>query len=160
MLDWIAANLATILICALLIVIVFLIVRYLLRQKKAGKNSCGAGCAHCAMAGTRDNRARPPAAAGGLDTFHIGGIIMIETILKIDGMACGMCESHINDVVRRTCSVKKVTSSHTRGETVILSEQPVDERALRAAIKDTGYEVKEVSSAPYEKKGLFGVFKR
>lgn len=85
---------------------------------------------------------------------------MIETILKIDGMACGMCESHINDVVRRTCSVKKVTSSHTRGETVILSEQPVDETALRAAIKDTGYGVKEVSSAPYEKKGLFGVFKR
>ena len=96
---------------------------------------------------------------------------MIETILKIDGMACGMCESHINDVVRRTCSVKKVTSSHTRGETVILSEQPVDEAvrsgalsvdeaALRAAIKDTGYEVKEVSSAPCEQKGLFGVFKR
>ena len=51
MLDWIAANLATILICALLILIVFLIVRYLLRQKKAGKNSCGAGCAHCAMHG-------------------------------------------------------------------------------------------------------------
>ena len=51
MLDWIAANLATILICALLIVIVFLIVRYLLRQKKAGQNSCGAGCAHCAMHG-------------------------------------------------------------------------------------------------------------
>ena len=86
--------------------------------------------------------------------------IIIETILKIDGTACGMCESHINDVVRRTCSVKKVTSSHTRGETVILSEQPVDEAALRAAIKDTGYEVKEVSSAPCEKKGLFGVFKR
>ena len=36
----------------------------------------------------------------------------------------------------------------------------VDEAALRAAIKDTGYEVKEVSSAPCEKKGLFGVFKR
>ena len=51
MLDWIAANLATILICALLIVIVFLIIRYLLRQKKAGKSSCGAGCAHCAMHG-------------------------------------------------------------------------------------------------------------
>ena len=51
MLDWIAANLATILICALLILIVFLIVRYLLRQKKAGKNSCGAECAHCARHG-------------------------------------------------------------------------------------------------------------
>ena len=41
---------------------------------------------------------------------YLEGIIMIETILKIDGMACGMCESHINDVVRRTCDVKKVTS--------------------------------------------------
>ena len=49
---------------------------------------------------------------------------MTETILKVDGMACGMCESHINDTVRNKFSVQKVTSSHTKGETVILSEQP------------------------------------
>lgn len=85
---------------------------------------------------------------------------MIETILKIDGMACGMCESHINDVVRRTCSVKKVTSSHSKGETVILSEQPLDEAALQAAIKETGYELKSMTARPYEKKGLFGALKR
>ena len=35
---------------------------------------------------------------------------MIETILKVDGMACGMCESHINDTVRNKFSVQKVTS--------------------------------------------------
>lgn len=91
---------------------------------------------------------------------HLEGIIMIETILKIDGMACGMCESHINDVVRRTCDVKKVTSSHSKGETVILSEQPLDEAALAAAIKATGYEVKGSEAHPCEKKGLFGAFKR
>ncbi len=85
---------------------------------------------------------------------------MIETILKIDGMACGMCESHINDVVRRTCNVKKVTSSHSRGETVVLSEQPLDEAALQAAIRETGYELKGMTAHPYEKKGLFGAFKR
>lgn len=85
---------------------------------------------------------------------------MIETILKIDGMACGMCESHINDVVRRTCNVKKVTSSHSRGETVVLSEQPLDEAALQAAIRETGYELKGMTAYPYEKKGLFGAFKR
>lgn len=85
---------------------------------------------------------------------------MIETILKIDGMACGMCESHINDVVRRTCDVKKVTSSHSKGETVVLSEQPLDEAALQAAIKETGYELKGMTAHPYEKKGLFGAFKR
>lgn len=58
---------------------------------------------------------------------------MTETILKVDGMACGMCENHINDTVRNKFSVQKVTSSHTKGETVILSEQPLDQQALRDA---------------------------
>ena len=62
---------------------------------------------------------------------------MIETILKVDGMACGMCESHINDTVRNRFPVQKVTSSHTKGETVILSQEPLDEQALRAAISAT-----------------------
>lgn len=51
MLQWLSANLGTILISIVLLAIVILIVVYLLRQKKAGKNSCGAGCAHCAMHG-------------------------------------------------------------------------------------------------------------
>ena len=51
MLDWFAANLGTILISLVLLVIVSLIVVYLLRQKKAGKSSCGANCAHGAMHG-------------------------------------------------------------------------------------------------------------
>ena len=50
---------------------------------------------------------------------------MVETILRVDGMMCGMCESHINDVVRKTARVNKVTSSHTKGETVIVSEPAV-----------------------------------
>ena len=25
---------------------------------------------------------------------------MVQITLKIDGMACGMCESHVNDAVR------------------------------------------------------------
>ena len=38
---------------------------------------------------------------------------MVETILKVQGMMCGMCESHINEVVRKTAQVSKVSSSHT-----------------------------------------------
>ncbi len=52
MLQWIGANLATILICVLLTVTVILIVRSLIRQKKQGKSSCGCNCAHCAMRGS------------------------------------------------------------------------------------------------------------
>ena len=65
---------------------------------------------------------------------------MIRTTVKISGMACSMCEAHINDtIIRRTFSVEKVSSSHTKGETVILSREPLDEAALRAAINATGY---------------------
>ena len=85
---------------------------------------------------------------------------MIETVLKVDGMACGMCESHINDTVRGKIPVKKVTSSHTKGETVIVSDKPLDEEALRAAIAATGYEVKAVEVRPYEKKGMFSFLKK
>ena len=43
---------------------------------------------------------------------------------------------------------------------MIVSEQPLDEEKLRAAIAATGYELKGVHTAPYEKKGLFGMFRR
>ena len=108
---------------------------------------------------------------------------MIETVVKVDGMMCGMCESHVNDAVRKAFpEAKKVASSHTKGQTVIHSEQALDEAKLRdvinkgqtvihseqaldeAKLRDvinaTGYEVKGVSSAPYEKKGFFSFLKK
>ena len=87
---------------------------------------------------------------------------MIQTTLQIDGMMCGMCESHVNDAIRNAFSVKKVTSSHSKGETVILSEQPLDEALLRSTITATGYELQSIHSAPYEKKrpSLFGLFRK
>ena len=36
---------------------------------------------------------------------------MIKLIVGIEGMACGMCEAHINEAVRNAFQVKKVTSS-------------------------------------------------
>ena len=39
---------------------------------------------------------------------------MIETIVKVDGMMCGMCEGHINDAIRSHFPVKKVSSSHSK----------------------------------------------
>ena len=60
---------------------------------------------------------------------------MYETKVKIDGMMCGMCESHINDAIRNAFSVKKVSASHSKGEADIISEEPIDEAKLREAIK-------------------------
>ena len=59
---------------------------------------------------------------------------MIQTTVQVSGMACSMCEAHINDAIRAAFSVEKVSSSHSKGETVILSKEPLGENALRAAI--------------------------
>ena len=80
---------------------------------------------------------------------------MTKYTLQVGGMACSMCEAHVNNAVRKAFPVKKVSSSHTKKQMVILSEQPLDEEALRRAITETGYEVKAVESKPYEKHGLF-----
>ena len=79
---------------------------------------------------------------------------MIQTTVQVSGMACSMCEAHVNDAVRSALNVKKVTSSHVKGETVILSDEPLDEGKLRETINATGYQVGDITSAPYEKKGL------
>ena len=83
---------------------------------------------------------------------------MIKTTLKIDGMMCGMCESHINDTIRKGFKIKKVTSSHSKGTTEIISEDTLDEAAVKEAIGKTGYKVLEIKAEPYEKKrfSLFG----
>ena len=75
--------------------------------------------------------------------------------MKVEGMMCAMCESHINEAVRRAVPVKKVSSSHGKGETVVLMEGPVDEAALRDAIDRTGYRVLSLKREPYETKGFF-----
>ena len=89
-----------------------------------------------------------------------GRNIMIKTTIKITGMACTMCEAHINEAVRNAFSVKKVKSSHSKGETVILSEEPLDEAALRKTIEATGYTTGEMTSVPYKKNGLFSFWKK
>lgn len=81
---------------------------------------------------------------------------MIKTIMRIDGMMCGNCEAHVNKAVEGNFSVKKVTSSHESGETVIISESALDETALKKTIENDGYTVLGITSEPYEKKGLFG----
>ena len=81
---------------------------------------------------------------------------MYEITLKVDGMKCGMCEAHVNDAVRDNFNVKKVKSSHSKGQTVILTEEDLDEKKLSDTVSATGYIVTDVLKKHYEKKGLFG----
>ena len=85
---------------------------------------------------------------------------MIETIVKVDGMMCGMCEGHINDAIRSHFQVRKVSSSHSKGQTVIRSQEALDQEQLRQVIDATGYKDLDVVSRPVEKRGLLGHLKK
>ena len=50
MIEWLAANWINILIIALVGAAVFFAVRSMIKDKKAGKCSCGCKCSGCAMA--------------------------------------------------------------------------------------------------------------
>ncbi|MCC8016418.1 MAG: copper resistance protein CopZ [Clostridiales bacterium] len=79
---------------------------------------------------------------------------MIEITVGIDGMMCGMCENHINDEIRKSFKVKKVSSSHTKGRAVIVAENDISDEQIKNCINPTGYTVTSVSRKPYEKKGF------
>ena len=61
---------------------------------------------------------------------------MEKIVVKVDGMQCGMCEAHVNEAVRAAFPVKKVTSSHSKGQTVILTEEDIPEDKLRERLRD------------------------
>lgn len=64
---------------------------------------------------------------------------MIKTVVKIDGMMCGMCEAHVNDAIRNNFEVKKVKASKRKKEAVVTSEQSLDVDKMKEVIGVTGY---------------------
>lgn len=80
---------------------------------------------------------------------------MLKITLEVEGMRCGMCETHVNDVVRRVDGVKKVKSSHAKGRTEVIAEDGTNIGLIKEAIAKQGYGVGKVETEPYEKRGLF-----
>ena len=125
MISFIQENLLNIIIIAILILIIGLIIKSLIKQKKNG-GGCTGDCSSCHSSCNTKNQ-------------------FVKTTLKIDGMMCTMCESHINEAIRKAFKVKKVKSSHINGTTVIISEHRLDDELLKKTIADTGYELKSIS---------------
>ena len=82
---------------------------------------------------------------------------MYKIILQIDGMACGMCEAHVNDAIRNRIAVSKIKSSYKKGTTEFLTETPPSENELHEILDPTGYRIISCTVSEAEKKkGLFG----
>lgn len=82
---------------------------------------------------------------------------MIMTTAKIDGMMCSMCESHVNDMIRKHFKVKKVTSSHKKNEAYIVSEEALTKEQLEKVLSAMGYHCMDVKCEP-ARKSFLGLF--
>ncbi len=74
---------------------------------------------------------------------------MIEINIVVEGMKCGMCESHVN-------GVKKVKSSHKNKESIVIAEDHIDHNEIIKAITSQGYTIGRIEVKPYVKHSLFG----
>ena len=85
---------------------------------------------------------------------------MIKTTIKIKGIMCENCVAHVNETIKNEFDINKVTTSKENGISEVISDNELSEEKLREVINREGYEVTEVMSEPYEKKGLFGFGKK
>ena len=66
-----------------------------------------------------------------------------------------MCESHINDQIRKNFEVKKVKSNRFKKQTIIVSKQKLDEERIKEVILQTGYRFIKINLEEKEKKSFF-----
>ena len=85
---------------------------------------------------------------------------MIKITLSVEGMKCVKCAARMDETVQKMLSVEKVSSSHENKETVLLSEEDITDEKLKEAVTSAGFELTGIAREPYEKKGLFGLFKK
>ncbi len=83
---------------------------------------------------------------------------LVKIMAGIEGMMCGMCESHMNDAIRNHFKVIKVSSSHKNKCTEIIAEDDIPQDELKKVVEQTGYQFVSYRSEPYEKKKIFPFF--
>ena len=139
-------NPGTLAVLGVLVIIVGLIIYKMIKDKKSGKSSCSCGgsCSGCGMAGSchkpkksghelKDKASSTDKMAGASDNSVSGNIqiedreVIKKITLEIDGMMCGMCESHINDAIRSNLNVKKLKTSHVTGLSEFLTNDVISD---------------------------------
>lgn len=65
-----------------------------------------------------------------------------EITIPVDGMKCGMCEAHVNDIIRKNFDVKNVKASARKNNVVIKYENDLDLDLMKEKLKEFGYDMK------------------
>jgi copper chaperone CopZ len=65
----------------------------------------------------------------------------VTTVYKVTGMSCGHCEGSVSAELGRLPGVTSVQAVAATGEVTVVSEAPLDEEAVRAAVDEAGFEL-------------------
>ena len=64
----------------------------------------------------------------------------MKVTLKIEGMACGMCEAHVCETIRKAVpDAKKVKASKRKETATFVTDQSLSKDELAKAIEAIGY---------------------
>ncbi|MFE7105678.1 heavy-metal-associated domain-containing protein [Streptomyces sp. NPDC057575] len=84
----------------------------------------------CSPSGSCHDGADAGAQAGG-----------VTTVYQVSGMTCGHCEGSISAEVSRIEGVTSVKAVAATGQVTVVSEAPLSDDAVRAAVDEAGYEL-------------------
>lgn len=68
----------------------------------------------------------------------------VKQTVKIEGMKCQHCASHVEEALKNIEGVKSVHVNLENKEAVIKSKSGIDEEAIKKAIEEVGYKVVEI----------------
>ncbi|PPS88396.1 heavy-metal-associated domain-containing protein [Streptomyces sp. MH60] len=63
------------------------------------------------------------------------------TVYKVSGMSCGHCEGAVSGEISEIAGVGSVRAVAATGEVTVVSEAPLDDAAVRAAVDEAGFEL-------------------
>ncbi|MFD5427494.1 heavy-metal-associated domain-containing protein [Streptomyces sp. NPDC127084] len=75
---------------------------------------------------------------GGAEDVSLGAY---TAVYEVRGMTCGHCEGAVSSEIAELPGVVSVAAVAATGEVTVVSEAPLDESAVRAAIDEAGYEL-------------------
>ncbi|MGW2521138.1 heavy-metal-associated domain-containing protein [Streptomyces sp. NPDC001617] len=65
----------------------------------------------------------------------------VTAVYKVSGMSCGHCEGSVSSELSELPGVSSVKAVASAGEVTVVSEAPLDEAAVRAAVDEAGFEL-------------------
>ncbi|MGW7362381.1 heavy-metal-associated domain-containing protein [Streptomyces sp. NPDC054841] len=75
---------------------------------------------------------------GGVADVQLGGV---TAVYEVKGMTCGHCEGAVTAEISEIAGVTSVKAVAATGQVTVISDAPLNESAVRAAVDEAGYEL-------------------